>query len=41
MLRDEPSTITDIRQIPGGFQARIAFLTALGNGKLPFAARKR
>jgi hypothetical protein len=26
---------SDIRQIPGRFEARIAFLTGLGNGKSP------
>jgi hypothetical protein len=26
---------SDIRQIPGHFEARIAFLTGLGNGKSP------
>jgi len=29
------SALTDIRQIPGRFKARIALLTGLSNGKSP------
>jgi hypothetical protein len=31
----EPKLITGIRRIPGDFEARIALLTGLGNGKSP------
>jgi hypothetical protein len=34
---DHRSISTDIRQISGGFEARIALLTGLGNGRLPLA----
>ena len=29
------SIVADIREIPGDFEARIALLAGLGNGKLP------